>query len=124
MDQVISDLDTRFQTTANIVEEFAAILKIGKLSDGVMASVCQPLREKYSQDLTDHFESEIRHLNTICSATFPPECSSLDRLNAATFPPECSSLDRLNAATFPPECSSLDRLNAATSPLIAALLID
>ncbi len=82
MDHIICDLDTRFRTTAGIVEEFAAIIKVGQLSDCDIATVCQPLISKYTRDLTPQFEDEIRHLNAIFSATFPSDCSPLALLNA------------------------------------------
>ncbi len=81
MDHIICDLDTCFRTTAGIVEEFAAIIKVGQLSDCDIATVCQPLISKYTRDLTQ-FEDEIRHLNAIFSATFPSDCSPLALLNA------------------------------------------
>lgn len=56
MDHIICDLDTRFRTTAGIVEEFAAIIKVGQLSDCDIATVCQPLISKYTRDLTPQFE--------------------------------------------------------------------
>ena len=82
MDHIISDLDTRFQSTANIVEEFAAIIKVGKLRESDVAAVCRPLIHKYNKDLTPQFESKIRHLNDVFSATFPSDCSGIDLLNA------------------------------------------
>lgn len=71
IDYIISDLDSHFKAITNIVEKFAAVLKIGQLSDSGIASLCQPLISKYREDLTSHFESEIRHLNVIFSVTFP-----------------------------------------------------
>lgn len=82
MDHIISDLETRFQTIANIVEEFAAIIKVGQLRDSDVAALCHPLMSKYTKDLTPQFESEIRHLNTVFSATFPSDCTSLELLNS------------------------------------------
>lgn len=82
IDHIISDLDSRFKTITSIVEEFAAILKIGQLRDSDVASLCKPLISKYREDLTPHFESEIRHLNAIFSATFPSCSTCLDLLNA------------------------------------------
>ena len=35
-----------------------------------------------NKDLTPQFESEIRHLNYVFSATFPSDCSGIDLLNA------------------------------------------
>lgn len=78
MDSIISDLDT----TAEIVEEFSAVLKVGQISEDKVPSVCQPLINKYSKDLTSEFENEIRHLNTVYTATFPPNLSPLGLLNA------------------------------------------
>ncbi len=75
-------MDTRFRTTAGIVEEFAAIIKVGQLSDCDIATVCQPLISKYTRDLTPQFEDEIRHHNALFSATFPSDCSPLALLNA------------------------------------------
>lgn len=82
MDSIISDLDTRFRTTAEIVEEFSAVLKVGQISEDKVPSVCQPLIKKYSRDLTSEFENEIRHMNTVYAATFPPNLSPLGLLNA------------------------------------------
>lgn len=74
-------LDTWFQTIANIVEEFAAIIKVSQLRNSDIAAVCQPLISKYTKELTPQFEKEIRHLNTVFSATFPSDCTSLELLN-------------------------------------------
>lgn len=82
MDSSISDLDTRFNTTAAIVEEFSAVLKVGRISEDKVHSVCQSLIKKYSGDLTPDFENEIRHLNMLYAATFSPNLSPLGLLNA------------------------------------------
>lgn len=102
MDQIISDLDTRFQTTANIVEEAAAIFKVGQLRDSDVAALCHPLISKYTKDLTAQFESEIRRLNTVFSATFPSDCTSRDLLNSvyrmqlqSTFGDVCIAISQL-----------------------------
>ncbi|CAK6976946.1 zinc finger MYM-type protein 1-like, partial [Scomber scombrus] len=73
MDSIISDLDTRFHTTAGIVEQ---------ISEDKVPSVCQPLIKKYSRDLTSECENEVRHLKTVYAATFPPNLSPLGLLNA------------------------------------------
>lgn len=65
MDNIISDLDTRFHTTAEIVEDFSALLKVGQMSEDKVRSVCQPLIRKYSRDLTPQFEDEVKHMNTV-----------------------------------------------------------
>ena len=44
--------------------------------------MCQPLIIKYSRDLTPEFQNEVRHLNTVYAATFPPNLSPLGLLNA------------------------------------------
>ena len=62
MDSIISDLDTRFQTTAN----GSAILKVGQMSEDKVSSVCQPRITKYSSDLTPEFENEVRHQSSAC----------------------------------------------------------
>lgn len=80
MDSIISDLDTRFQTTANIVNEFSAVLKVGQISEDKISSVCQPLITNYSSDLTP--ENEGRHQNSVCASNFPPNLSPLELLNA------------------------------------------
>lgn len=82
MDGIISDLDTRFQTTANIVNKFSAVLKVGQISEDKISSVCQPLITKYSRDLTPDFENEVRHLNSVYASSFPPNLSPLELLNA------------------------------------------
>lgn len=82
MDNIISDLDTRFHTTAKIEESFSAVLKVGQISEDKVPSVCQPLIMKYSRDLTPEFQNEVRHLNTVYAATFPPNLSPLGLLNA------------------------------------------
>lgn len=51
MDSIISDLDTRFQRIADIVNEFYAVLKVRQISEDKISSVCQPLITKYSSDL-------------------------------------------------------------------------
>jgi hypothetical protein len=51
MDNIISDLATRFHTTAKIVEELSSVLKVGKISEDKVPSVCQPLITKYSRGL-------------------------------------------------------------------------
>ena len=71
IDHIISDLDSRYQTIANNVEEFAAILKVGQLSDSDIASLSQPQIAKYRKDLTPQFEREIIHLSSIFNATSP-----------------------------------------------------
>ncbi|KAK1899702.1 Cytochrome P450 2G1 [Dissostichus eleginoides] len=58
MDNIISDLDTRFRTTEYIVEEFSAVLKVGQIAEDEVPSVCQPLIRKYSRDLTPEFQNE------------------------------------------------------------------
>ena len=82
MDNIISDLDTRFHTTAKIVSEISAVLKVGQISEDKVPSVCQPLIMKYSRSLTPEFHNEVRHLNTVNAATFPPNLSPLGLLNA------------------------------------------
>jgi hypothetical protein len=57
MDNIISDLDTRFHTTAKIVEELSAVLKVGQISEDKVPSVCQPLIIKYSRDLTPELQN-------------------------------------------------------------------
>lgn len=51
MDHRVSDFETQFQTTAKIVEEFAAIFKAGQLSNNDLASLGLPLVMKYTRDL-------------------------------------------------------------------------
>ena len=82
MDSIISDLDTRFRGIAHIVNEFSAVLKVGQISEGKISSVCQPLITKYSSDLTPDFENQVRHLNSVYAANFPPNLSPLELLNA------------------------------------------
>lgn len=82
MDSIISDLGTRFQTTANIVNEFSAVLKVGQISEDKISSVCQPLITKYSGDLTPDFENEVRHLNSVYASNVLPNLSPLELLNA------------------------------------------
>ena len=82
MDRIISDLDTRFRGIAHIVNEFSAVLKVGQISEGKISSVCQPLITKYSSDLTPDFENQVRHLNSVYAANFPPNLSPLELLNA------------------------------------------
>lgn len=79
MDSIISYLATRFHTTANIVNEFAAV---GQISEDKISSVCQPLITKYSGDLTPDFENEVRHLNSVYASNFLPNLSPLELLNA------------------------------------------
>ena len=71
IDHIISDLDSHFQTIANIFEEFAAIPKVGQLSESDIASLSQPLMAKYRKDLTPQLEREIIHLSSIFNATSP-----------------------------------------------------
>ncbi|CAM4659661.1 unnamed protein product [Leuciscus chuanchicus] len=59
MDSIISDLDTRFQRIADIVNEFYAVLKVGQISEDKISSVCRPLITKYSSDLTPDFENQV-----------------------------------------------------------------
>ena len=61
LDNIISALDTRFQSIANICEEFAAILKIKDLKDDQIDLVCHSLTSIYKQDLSANFESEVQH---------------------------------------------------------------
>ena len=61
LDNIICALDTRFQSIANICEEFAAILKIKALKDDQIHSVCHSLTSKHKQDLSANFESEVQH---------------------------------------------------------------
>lgn len=82
MDSIISDLDTRFQRTADIVNEFYAVLKVGQISEDKISSVCQPLITKYSSDLTPDSENQVRHLNRVYASNFPPNLSPLELLNA------------------------------------------
>ena len=77
MDNIISDLDTRFHTTAKIVEWFSAVLKVGQISEDKVPSVCQPLIMKYCRDERSYtwvskWNKTPEHLNTVCAATFPP----------------------------------------------------
>ena len=51
LDNIISALDTRFQSIANICVEFAAVLKIKALKDDQIHSVCHSLTSIYKQDL-------------------------------------------------------------------------
>jgi len=72
MDSIISDLDTRFQRIADIVNEFYAVLKVGQICEDKISSVCQPLMTKYFSDLTPDFENQVRHLNRVYASNFPP----------------------------------------------------
>ena len=83
IDHIISDLDSHFQTIANIFEEFAAIPKVGQLSESDIASLSQPLMAKYRKDLTPQLEREIIHLSSIPNATSHSVCSCLGLLNAS-----------------------------------------
>lgn len=60
LDNVISALDTCFQTTAKIFEEFAAILKVKDLEEDQIHPACHSLVSKYKQDLTAGFDNEVR----------------------------------------------------------------
>ena len=75
-------MDTRFRGIAHIVNEFSAVLKVGQIREGKISSVCQPLITKYSSDLTPDFENQVRHLNSVYAANFPPNLSPLELLNA------------------------------------------
>ncbi|ROL53099.1 hypothetical protein DPX16_8041 [Anabarilius grahami] len=59
LDNVIFALDTCFQTTAKIFEEFAAILKVKDLEEDQIHPACHSLVSKYTQDLTAGFENEV-----------------------------------------------------------------
>ncbi len=78
----ISVLDTRFKTSAEIFEEFAAILKLKDLEEDQIHPACHSLVSKYTQDLTAGFENEVRHLKSVYNATFVDCQSPLDLLNS------------------------------------------
>jgi hypothetical protein len=82
LDNIICALDTRFQSIANICEEFAAIRKIKDLKDDQIHSVCHSLTSIYKQDLSANFESEVQHLRSVYSATFSDCHSPLELLNS------------------------------------------
>ncbi len=78
----ISVLDTCFKTSAEIFEEFAAILKLKDLEEDQIHQACHSLVSKYTQDLTAGFENEVRHLKSVYNATFVDCQSPLDLLNS------------------------------------------
>lgn len=82
LDNIISALDIRFQTTAKIYEEFFAILKLKDLKEDQIHPACHSLVSKYTQDLTTGFENEVRHLKSVYKATFADCQSPLDLLNS------------------------------------------
>ncbi len=73
-------LDTRFKTSTETFEEFAAILKLKDLEEDQIHPVCHSLVSKYTQDLTAGFENEVRHLKSVYNATFVDCQSPLDLL--------------------------------------------
>ncbi len=66
LNNIISALDTRFQTTAEIFEEFAAILKLKDLEEDQIHQACHSLESKYTQDLTAGFENLCVNLLSTC----------------------------------------------------------
>ncbi len=82
LDNIISALDTCFKTSAEIFEEFAAILKLKDLEEDQILPTCHSLVSKYTQDLTAGFENEVRHLKSVYNATFVDCQSPLDLLNS------------------------------------------
>lgn len=69
LDNIISALDTHFQTTAVIYEEFSAILKLKDLEEDQIHPACHSLVSKYTEDLTAGFENEVRHLKSVYNAS-------------------------------------------------------
>uniref|UniRef100_A0A3B1IJ48 TTF-type domain-containing protein n=1 Tax=Astyanax mexicanus TaxID=7994 RepID=A0A3B1IJ48_ASTMX len=82
MDSIISALSARFQTTANICETFAPILKLSDMTEAQIKTTCRALAKIYHMDLSQEFENEVLHFCTIYDATFPKNLSSLELLNA------------------------------------------
>ncbi|KAL6456301.1 hypothetical protein MHYP_G00348440 [Metynnis hypsauchen] len=83
MDSIISALSARFQTTANICETFAPILKLTDMTEAqIKTTTCRALAKIYHMDLSQEFENEVLHFRTIYDATFLKNLSSLELLNA------------------------------------------
>ncbi|KAL6475705.1 hypothetical protein MHYP_G00167450 [Metynnis hypsauchen] len=82
MDSIISALSARFQTTANICETFAPILKLTDMTEAQIKTTCRALAKIYHMDLSQEFENEVLHFRTIYDATFLKNLSSLELLNA------------------------------------------
>lgn len=81
MDSIISDLGARFQTTANICETFAPIVKLADMSEEEIKVTSRALTRIYHKDLTAEFEDEMLHLKAIHKATFSNIQSPLQLLN-------------------------------------------
>lgn len=83
MDSIISALSARFQTTANICETFAPILKLTDMTETQIKTTCKhALAKIYHTYLSQEFENEVLQFRTIYDATFQENLSSLELLNA------------------------------------------
>uniref|UniRef100_H3BBS4 HAT C-terminal dimerisation domain-containing protein n=1 Tax=Latimeria chalumnae TaxID=7897 RepID=H3BBS4_LATCH len=82
MDNIISELNHRFQSVRDICNDFAPVLKFKNMNADEIITSCKKLANKYSQDLTSGLASEVQHLKKIYNATFQSNLKLLDLLNA------------------------------------------
>uniref|UniRef100_H3ASL1 Uncharacterized protein n=1 Tax=Latimeria chalumnae TaxID=7897 RepID=H3ASL1_LATCH len=82
MDNIISELNHRFQSVRDICNDFAPVLKFRSMNADEIITSCEKLANKYSQDQTSGLASEVQHLKKIYSATFQNNLRPLDLLNA------------------------------------------
>lgn len=59
MDSIISALSARFQTTANICQTFAPILKLTDMTEAQIKTAIRALAKIYYMDLSHEFENEL-----------------------------------------------------------------